>query len=90
MDVYLSPAEVEAIQHLHRSTPYLINNVSHGMLSVARYFGGCKYQGATYTYMPATDELVRRDVVVFIGKMRRKIKPSAETALALQSILDLT
>lgn len=43
-------------------SPEEIHNVSHSQLSVARHFGGCKFQGATYHYDASRDVLVRMDV----------------------------
>lgn len=48
---------------LHRRTPYGITNVRMSQFSVARYSGGCKYNGESYTYLPDTDELIRDDVL---------------------------
>lgn len=42
--------------------PEEIHNVSNSQLSVARHFGGCKFQGAAYHYDASRDVLVRRDV----------------------------
>lgn len=44
------------------TAPQEIHNVSHTQLSVARHFGGCKFQGATYHYEASRDVLVRMDV----------------------------
>jgi len=69
---YLSETEADAIQHLDRSTPFLIGGVSNTQLSIARHYGGIKFQGQTYTYFPASDELIRDDVLQFVTKMRKK------------------
>jgi hypothetical protein len=42
--------------------PERISHVSHGQFSVARHFGGCKFQGEHYHYDAENDSLVRRDV----------------------------
>lgn len=55
---------------LHKKTPYGIQGVSTSMLSVARYSGGCKYNGDSYVYIPHTDELVREDVLKWINKQK--------------------
>lgn len=86
---YLTPAEVAAIQRLPRDTPYLINNVMHGMLSIARHYGGCTYQGVHYDYIPATDELVRDDVMRFVAALRKLEKKVART-IAREKQMDLT
>lgn len=71
MDSYLNDAELNAIQGMDRSTPYLIDGVSQTQLSIARFYGACKFQGREYTYFPATDELIRDDVLKFVTKMRK-------------------
>lgn len=48
---------------LHRRTPFGMRNVSQTQLSIARHYGGIKYQGDDYTYFPASDELVRNDAL---------------------------
>ena len=52
-----------------------MTNVSMTQLSIARYYGGCKFQGDSYTYLPHTDELIRDDVL----KWQRKQKRTAKT-----------
>ena len=42
--------------------PERIYHVSASQFSVARHFGGCKFQGASYHYDAENDSLVRRDV----------------------------
>ena len=44
------------------SRPGVIYHVSQSQLSVARHFGGCKYNGADYHYDAATDTLTRLDI----------------------------
>lgn len=53
-------------------TPFGIKNVSRTQFSVARHYGGCTFNGASYTYIPTTDELIRDDVLKW--KMKRKRK----------------
>ena len=60
---------------LHRRTPYGMTNVSMTQLSIARHYGGIKYNGDSYTYLPKTDELIRDDVI----KWQRKQKRAAKT-----------
>jgi len=48
---------------LHRKTPFGITNVSQTQLSIARHYGGIKYNGDEYTYVPPSDELIRNDVL---------------------------
>ena len=39
-----------------------IFNVSQSQLSVARFYGGCKFNGASYHYDASSDTLTRLDV----------------------------
>lgn len=73
---FLSEDEVNALvtSNLRADTPYLIRGVSHTMFSTARYAGGAKYNGNSYTYLPPSDELIRDDVLKFVNKLRRKAK----------------
>ena len=59
---------------LSKATPFAIYHVSHTQLSIARYYGGIKFMGETYTYFSDGDILVRDDVVKFILKVRNKDK----------------
>lgn len=71
---YLTEAEIEAIQHLPRDTPYCIQNVTQTQFSVARHYGCCTFQGRFYVYFPATDELIRDDVLKEVTKARRQAR----------------
>lgn len=42
--------------------PERIYNVSQTQFSVARHYGGCKFNGADYHYDAASDTLTRMDV----------------------------
>lgn len=70
---YMTEAEIDALQatKLDRATPFAISGVSHSQLSVARHYGGCKFQGRHYVYIPDTDELLRDDVVRWLAKHRK-------------------
>lgn len=57
---------------LHRRTPFGMTNVSMTQLSIARHYGGITYQNEAYTYFPATDELVRNDVLKWRKKEEKK------------------
>jgi hypothetical protein len=48
---------------LNHDTPFVFRNVSMSQLSIARHYGGIRYNGELYTYFPQTDELVRDDVL---------------------------
>lgn len=76
----LTQDEVGAINasNLDRKTPFLIQGASYGYFSVACYCGGCTFNGASYTYLPETDELIRDDVRKFIEKLRKSKNPAAK------------
>lgn len=59
---------------LHRNTPFGIKNVSSSQFSIARHYGGIKYNGDSYTYLPPTDELIRDDVLKWQQKNSKKKK----------------
>lgn len=65
---------------LHRRTPYGMTNVSMTQLSIAKYCGGCKFQGESYTYLPHTDELIRDDVLEWQQKQKCAAKTPDTTA----------
>lgn len=84
---FLTDHEREACQSLMSDTPYLIRGISTSMFSVARYSGGMKYDGKSYTYIPTTDECIRDDVLKLVMKIRgaakKKTKPT-ETQTAIE------
>jgi hypothetical protein len=82
----LTPDELESIQHLNRSTPYAIYNVSSGFFGIARHYGGMTYQSHHYTYVPAHDACIRDDVRKFLDKQRRKAKPKAQPLPQLEGL----
>jgi hypothetical protein len=45
-------------------------DVSNTQLSIARHYGGCTVNGASYYYYPDTDELIRHDVFRWVEKRR--------------------
>jgi len=61
---------------LHRKTPFGIEGVSQGQFSIARHYGGIKYNGDEYTYLPLTDELIRDDVLKW--KSKNAAKPAKQ------------
>lgn len=82
---YLSEEDLAAIgAKLHTNAPYLIGGVSRGMFSVARFSGGCKFQGYSYTYIRETDELVRNDVMKAVAKMRKAKRPAGGEQRSIQ------
>lgn len=85
---HLTQSEIDALQlsKLDRDTPFVINGVSNGQLSIARHYGGCTFrctfQGKKYIYMPLTDELIRDDVVKWLEKYRKRKKKQACPVMA--------
>lgn len=79
-DSFLTEAEVESLKELklHKNTPYLIRGVSQTQFSIARYYGGMKYNGDSYTYCQLTDECIRDDVRAKIMKDRRAAEKAAK------------
>lgn len=73
MTSHLTQPEIDALQlsGLPRETPFLIRWVSQTQFSIARHYGGAKFNGSDYTYIDATDELIRDDVLKFVTKMRK-------------------
>lgn len=71
---FLTDSEIEALQtsNLQRKTPFAIQGVMNTQLSIARFYGGIRYNGDGYTYMPDGDELIRDDVLKFVTKLRKK------------------
>lgn len=72
---YMTDLEIAALNesNQHRDTPFIIGNVSHTQLSIARRYGGCNYQGRAYTYLPETDELIRGDVLRWLAERRKTL-----------------
>ena len=58
---------------LHKRTPFGIRNVSQTQLSLARYSGGCNYNGDHFIYFPPTDELIRADVLKWKKKAQKNV-----------------
>ena len=58
---------------LHKRTPFGIRNVSATQFSVARYSGGCTYNGDHFIYVAPTDELIRADVLKWKKKAQKNV-----------------
>ena len=86
---WLTQAELDAVQHLHRRAPYQVQFVSSGMLSVARYSGACTFQGCMMVYFAGCDSLVRDDVLAFVNKMRRGANPPKPASVDPMAGFDL-
>ena len=85
---YLTADEVQAAQALHTRAPFALCNVSRGIFSVARHYGGLRFQGCDYTYMPGHDECVRNDVLRLVKRLRKRPAATGD-AHAVQPMLDL-
>ena len=72
---------------LDRSTPYGVQNVSCSQMSIARHYGGIKYNGQDYLYLPATDELIRDDVFRWLTKRERNAKQAAKKSTKQEALL---
>ena len=57
-------------------------HVSNTQLSIARHYGGIQFDGHSFTYIPATDELIRDDVLKFIVKQRRAAAKQVPSLIA--------
>ena len=69
---YLTEDELMMIQLLPTGAPYVISHASQTQFSIARHYGGCKFNGHEYTYVPTTDELIRLDFFKLVTKERKK------------------
>ncbi len=47
---------------MERNRPERIYNVSKTQFSIARFYGGCKFNGANYHYDADSDTLTRMDI----------------------------
>lgn len=75
----MSKSQLDGLRdcQLHRNTPFGMTNVSVTQLSIARFYGGIKYNGEHYIYLPETDELIRKDVLKWKQDQDKK-KPGPE------------
>lgn len=86
---HMTEKEIEALQatKLDRATPFVICGVSRSQLSIARFYGGCKFQGRNYSYIPTTDELLRDDVVTWLAKHRKAQRKCGGDSTVMQADL---
>jgi len=52
--------------------PERLFNISNSQLSIARYSGGCIFNGARYVYIAEDDVLVRSDIFDLDRKAQKK------------------
>jgi len=78
---HMTDAEIAALNDsaLPRDAPFLIRGVTTSHLSIARHYGGCTFNGRHYVYVPPTDELIRKDVMGWLARYRRKPKTEAQS-----------
>lgn len=86
---YMTEAEINALQttRLDKQTPFAIGGVSQSQLSIARHYGGCKFRGRHYLYIPETDELLRDDVAKWLTKHRKALAKVGAGDTAVQGDL---
>lgn len=75
------------LSDLPRDTPFIICHVCQTQFSIARHYGGCKFQGRNYTYIQETDELLRDDVVKWLAKHRKAQRKVGGSDTAIQGDL---
>ena len=54
--------------------PIMYCDVSYSQLSLARHAGGAMVHGRRFTYVTATDELIRDDLLKWIERRRREAR----------------
>jgi len=75
---------------LDRKTPFAIQWVSQTQFSIARHYGGIKFNGFGYIYFPEHDELIRDDVLGWLKKHRKAQKKVGAGDTAVQGDMLLT
>ena len=73
---------------LHRRAPFLIDGVLNSQFSIARFYGGIRFNGEHYTYLPGADQLVRNDVLAWLKKIEGKPSKPAEPENTQARIFD--
>ena len=63
---------------LDRRAPFMVRGFSQTQFSITRHYGGVVFKGQHYTYLPATDELIRDDVAKWLAKRRMEERKSAD------------
>ncbi len=58
--------------------PAVIRGVMNGQMSIARFYGGIKFNTHYYTYMPGSDELIRDDVFKRVQRWRKEAAKQAK------------
>ena len=83
---YLTEDELMMAHTLPSESPYVIRYVTQTQFSIARHYGGITFNGHIYTYFPATDELIRDDVLKMVTKNRKKATKNQEPGKQAENI----
>ena len=54
---------------------HAIGFVTQTQFSIARHYGGIRFQGVEYTYLPEGDQLVREDILKWLNEQMKPVKP---------------
>ena len=68
--------------------PKKLYQISHTQLSIARHYGGCKFNGHNYIYNPKDDTLTREDVWKEEWKKKKLIDKKAAKAWKEKRVRD--
>jgi hypothetical protein len=81
---HLTKAELAAVNEstLHKMTPYVIDDVCRSNFASARQTGSMKSGSDSYTYLDATDEPIRDDVLKWLEKRRKTTTADAKKNVA--------
>lgn len=84
-DILDLPADVQ--EKLSKPTHALgYRGVSQSQMSLARHYGGILINGQHYTYFPASDELIRYDVLKAIAQHKRQMAALEQMAADAQQL----
>lgn len=65
----LKKYEAELKARFNADETIAIPECSHTQFSVARFYGGCTFNGKAFIHNPTDDSLIRSDVVKFVSKL---------------------
>ena len=60
-------------------------DVSRSQFSIARHYGGARVGQHFFVYIPATDELIRQDVMTFLRVLRSRMKAPRRKAYSAKA-----
>ena len=90
MRYFCTDDEVAALElaraagELPSDPPGIIRGVRDTQLSIARHYGGIKFNDHHYTYFPDGDELIRDDVLKWVTKARKAADKARKSADAIK------